>query len=197
MYTRLKHPRSMTAQEIESLRKPSNEGVTTYKAKDGSMVAYVYTLTPTKAVIKAFKGKSLKPYYFYSIKPEALPKKLEQLFKDHESIKSFRAEQKAKANAPHKFQEGHILRSSWGYDQTNIDSYQVTAVLGPHMIEIRPIASQNVSSDGPSMTGKCVPAPDAFTGAAMRKRVSYGGVSVGCARASLWDGRIDNWTAYA
>lgn len=53
----------MTAQEIEALRKPSNEGVTTYKAKDGSMVAYVYTLTPTKAVIKAFKGKSLKPYY--------------------------------------------------------------------------------------------------------------------------------------
>jgi hypothetical protein len=167
MFRRL-NPRSLSAQDVEAIRKPEVDGVTTYKAKDGGMVAYTYTRSATQAVIKAYKGKALKPYYFYSIKPEQLAKKLEQLFKEHAAITAMRKEQKAKANAPHKFEVGHILRSMWGYDQTNIDYYQVTAVLGPRMIEIRPIASQNVSSDGPSMTGKCVPALDAFKGGPMR-----------------------------
>jgi len=37
---------------------------------------------------------------------------------------------------------GDIFYSSWGYDQTNIDYYMVTKLIGKTMIEIVPIESK-------------------------------------------------------
>jgi hypothetical protein len=91
------------------------------------------------------------------------------------------AAHKAKRSAEHAAQRakpiglvvGDVLRSSWGYDQTNIDYYQVTAVVGAQMVEIREIAQQREETHW--QTGVCVPAPGQFTGEPMRKRVSdYG-----------------------
>ena len=45
--------------------------------------------------------------------------------------------------APHDLKVGDILYSSWGYDQTNIDFYQVTAV-GVHSVKIREIEQKVV-----------------------------------------------------
>ena len=42
---------------------------------------------------------------------------------------------------------GDILYSSWGYDQTNIDFYQVTSLVGKKMVMLTKIASRIVPSD--------------------------------------------------
>ena len=120
-----------------------------------------------------------------------------------------KSEKAAKRAAGHGLQVGDVLRASWGYDQTNIDYYQITARIGAQMVEYRPIGQ---ISEGGGMTGYCVPSPDAFTGPAKRARVSeYGdrdSIKVSsCATArkirpaelpgGLKAYAPDYWTAYA
>ena len=101
-----------------------------------------------------------------------------------------------------------MLRSSWGYDQTNIDYYEVTRLLGKSMVEIRKIGAQSIESG--HMTGECVPRPGHYTGEPMRKTVStYDGQSVRiasyvsackiepCEVAGVKVWPVDHWTAYA
>jgi hypothetical protein len=83
----------------------------------------------------------------------------------------FRSDLKAERSKPHTLKVGDILVSSWGYDQTNIDFYQVTRVVGPMSVEIRAIGSKSLGEDG-FMTAKCVAVPDAFKGKRMRKKAN-------------------------
>lgn len=68
---------------------------------------------------------------------------------------------------------GDILRSMWGYEQTNIDYYEVTALIGKHTVEIREVSRQ--SEETQSMQGVCVPVPGAYIGEPMRKRADESG----------------------
>jgi hypothetical protein len=65
---------------------------------------------------------------------------------------------------------GDLFYSSWGYDQTNIDFYQITAVKGK-MIEARQIAGQS-KYDGP-MHGHTKPNPGCFIGDSKRYLVRF------------------------
>jgi hypothetical protein len=86
-------------------------------------------------------------------------------------------ERKAKIAKGHGLQVGDVLRSSWGYDQTNIDYYEVTKLVGVRMVEVRKIAAMKEYSG--DMSGVCVPQPGRFIGEAMRRFVDeYGNVNV-------------------
>lgn len=107
------------------------------------------------------------------------------------------AERKAYRAKKSKLELGHILKSSWGYDQTNVDFYQVTKLVSETMVEIRPIASTTVEGDG--WAGKVMPLLGEFTGSAMRKRVS-GGDSIkieSFAWAHIWSGAPAYASGYA
>lgn len=119
-----------------------------------------------------------------------------------------RAEKAAKRAAGHKLKAGDVLRCSWGYDQTNIDYYEVTRLLGARMVEIRAIGAESIESG--SMTGECVPRPRHYIGEPMRKAVSdYDGQSVRiasyasahkiepCEVAGVKIYPVDHWTSYA
>lgn len=121
-----------------------------------------------------------------------------------------RAEKAAKRAAGHKLKAGDVLRCSWGYDQTNIDYYEVTRLVGARMVEIRKIGAESVNDGGLSMTGDCVPRPGHYIGEPMRKAVSdYDGQSVRIASyasahkieprevAGVKCYPVDHWTAYA
>lgn len=138
---------------------------------------------------------------------------IRKLFETAEAVqasKTKRQAEKAAARAKgHALKVGDVLRSCWGYDQTNIDYYQITALVGAQMVEYRPIAQQ--AEDTGNMRGQCVPAPGEFAGAAKRARVSdYGSrdsVKVSsCANAYKVHPQMvaglalyssDSWTAYA
>jgi hypothetical protein len=92
---------------------------------------------------------------------------------------------------------GAILKSSWGYDQTNVDFYVVTkgAEVG-RFLGLAKIASTLIPSAGFSpMAGKCTAAlvdgkPQIIGEAFKAKLTEYGSVKVrSCARAWLWDGQ--------
>ena len=79
-----------------------------------------------------------------------------------------------------------IFYASWGYEQTNVDFYQVTAVRGC-VVEIRPIR-QDITETG-FMCGTTMPVLDAFTGPPRKHRVVRNYITVGYKQyARKWDG---------
>ncbi len=85
---------------------------------------------------------------------------------------------------------GDIAYSSWGYDQTNIDYYQVVKVSAAS-VWLRPVAAQRTETGW--ATGTTEPLPGQFTGPAFRRKLQTGysrwGVTItSYAGAWPWDG---------
>ena len=70
-------------------------------------------------------------------------------------------------------QVGDIFYSDWGYDQSNIDFYQVTGKRGKSTVEIRQIGSKSVGQKGGY--DKLVPVPNQFIGPVLKKRIDKSG----------------------
>lgn len=172
----------------------------TDKASDA--IVYVYTSAKDRPAAMAFHGKAQKPDWHHTFaNPEARERKIRQHFEGRRKWSDWKHERSAERKKPHGFEVGHVLYASWGYDQTNINFYQVTKIIGSHMVEVREVSQIAADSGNEAwMTGKVVPSPDAFTGEPMRRRVNGRSKSVridNVRTAFLWDGRPVNWTGYA
>ena len=66
---------------------------------------------------------------------------------------------------------GDIFVSSWGYEQTNIDYYQVVGIKDKSTLTLREIGAKVVESIGYG-TGRKVPSKDNFIGEAFDKRAN-------------------------
>jgi hypothetical protein len=189
---------------------PTNS--TKIASKKSPAVAYVYTSPRGKAVVVAYFGKAIKPTAHYSFKDRAqamayAAKWLQEMDAMQARKDAYKAEQQAKRDAGHGFTVGTVLSGSWGYDQTNIEFYEVTKVIGKATVEIREIAREQIETL--SMQGKCVPVPGQYLGAAQTRRVnSYGRVklhtscSLSKADTIESNGKVIgykpcHWTAYA
>lgn len=62
-------------------------------------------------------------------------------------------------NTPHSIKVGTIISNSWGYDQTNVDWYQVVKTT-PFCVYLRPIAEE-IEQTG-FMCGQSSPKPGVF-----------------------------------
>lgn len=135
----------------------------------------VYTLaTAGKFLAKGFLGKAGKPTFYYSFKTiEKLDKYAAEFVANRASSLAYKAERKAAAAAPVAVNVGDIFKAVWGYDQTNVDYYEVTKVIGKATVEIREIAAYG--EDDGFMCGKCVPSPGQFKGDPMVKRIKNAG----------------------
>ena len=123
-----------------------------------------------RIMAKAFIGKAGKPALFYSFKSQAeIDRHVEGLIASRVSSLAYKAQRKAEARAPVSVAVGDIFRAMWGYEQTNIDYYEVTRVIGAATVELRQIASER-EEDG-YMTGRCVPCPGKYVGEPTIKRV--------------------------
>lgn len=168
----------------------------TDKHSDAVVYLYAQRSSGLPCVI-AFHGKAQKPdfRYWYPTEEERA-EKIERFFKSRRDHINRMAERRKEANKPHTLEVGHILRSSWGYDQTNIDYYQVTAIVGKTMVELRKIS--RISDNAGGLTGTCTPDLDAFIGEPFRRKVSHGSVTITQGQyAHPWKGTPDHWTAYA
>jgi hypothetical protein len=146
-----------------------------------------------------FHGKAAKPDWHHSFRDdERRQRHIASFLEGRKARAAAMTQRKAERNKPHTLKVGDILRSSWGYDQTNIDYYQVTRVPGPMTVEIREIAASSSGEDG-FMTAKCTAVRDAFKGPPMIKRAT----ADNCVRiasyayASPWDGKADRYSWYA
>lgn len=148
------------------------------------------------------RGKAAKPDWHHSFPNDAArERKIREHFEGRRRWAEWQGERRAERKKPHGFEVGHVLHASWGYEQTNIDFYQVTRVIGAQMVEVRAVSQISADTGNePWMTGKCLPKLDSFTGEVLRRRVNGRSKSVridNVRTAFLWDGRPINWTGYA
>jgi len=72
-----------------------------------------------------------------------------------------------------KCQPGDIYKTSWGYDQTNVDFFQVICKPTPATVIVCQV-DQSITDDG-SMSGKTKPLIDTFIGEEKTCRFNYDG----------------------
>lgn len=155
------------------------KGATKVADKLSDAVAYLYTIQRTgKAAAVMFQGKADKPAYHYTYRSvESRNQAVAEFFASRQKSLAYKAERKAKRMGEGRGLEvGDILKASWGYEQTNIDYYEVTALVGSRMVELREIAQETIETA--FMQGKCVPLPGNYVGEPIRKVAHSGSVKL-------------------
>ncbi len=128
----------------------------------------------TSSTILAFAGKRQKPSFHLRFTSEVRASHyvadwVDRLRQSHERKERDRAEKKA---FRHTLKVGHVLASTWGYEQTNWNFYEVIKLAGCHTVELRELAQSRVETT--YMQGKCAPLPGQYIGEMLRRRVGRG-----------------------
>jgi len=132
--------------------------------KDGlRIIQRPYYKDGTKFHLTIYWGKSMKPVVNALFSKQELMDKHIQDYKGRydahiERKQKLKDEKKA---FKHTLKVGDILYASWGYDQTNIDFYQVVEVKGKR-VRIKSIAGHLVRGEEGFMCGHSVAVKDAF-----------------------------------
>ena len=159
------------------------------------MLAYTWE-KPVKGKMSYFaavwKGRGKKPAVYSRFNTE---KRRDQKVDDE--IRFWKEKQAGKAKAAadkkaftHDYKVGDILYASWGYDQTNVNFYQVVEVPSGKTIKIREIGQQVVKNDGHG-SSKVTATKGIFIGKVLTKRVrTNGSVKINQSfSAYKWDGK--------
>jgi len=176
-------------------------GSTEVKTADGVMYLYDTVGKLCNFAVLVYGGRRSKADRHEAYQTESHRQVfVDSVIRSHAKRVARRAKEKACVNP---FNVGDILSCSWGYDQTNVDFYQVLAVTakGLTMQEIEAEAVQG-SGKGNFMSDSCVPVKDKFVGEPMRKRVGFYDNSAyvtvnGYKSASLWNGEPQRRSFYA
>lgn len=140
----------------------------------GKHVARLYkylTVGKNKDTYKLIEG-----YYFHSEgEREVWVREKISTIKQRVKDETNRRQMKKEAVGNHSFKCGDVLYQSWGYDQTNINFYQVVEVL-PKSVKIRPISQIMVEGSDGFMSEYVKPDINGFTGEAIIRPV----------KASVW-----------
>jgi len=156
-----------TAGLPEEARLIEQEGGIAYHYERGSELYGMY-----------FRGKAQKPTEHYSFKTEERREAFcEKFFERIQEVIEWK--RKRKEEQTKKLEEaygglevGAIFYSSWGYEQTNINFYQVVGIKGKNLT-IQEIGKKRVSeSIGSEMV---VPAPEIKIGETFTKRLNSSG----------------------
>jgi hypothetical protein len=114
-----------------------------------------------------FGGKRAKPdwhYHFVRFNGSSPEEQREKRIKEWIENQRERAEatrkRRKEANKGHTLKVGDVLSASWGYDQTNVNFFQVVEVPSKCYVVVRGIASLTVRDEGPSTYVR--PVKDAF-----------------------------------
>jgi len=127
-----------------------------------------------------FVGRAINPTWHYRFKTaEQRQAEVTKTFEWVHAHAERKAERKAKAkeaSANHGVKVGDVFLSSWGYDQTNVDYYQVLSVSNKTATFCK--IAQLSESDG-YLQGNCVPAPNQFIGKPFKKLIQKSSVDSG------------------
>lgn len=146
-------------------------------------------------ILMAFRGTAGKPFAHYRFKTaEARAGYMARLTESAKATAAYKAKRAAEKKAPRKLEVGHILYTSWGYDQTNVDFYQVTALKGETMVVVQKM-EQSCPETG-FMSGKALPA-EKLVGEPIACRCAGNRITVKGHAAWVWDGtpKYSSWYA--
>ncbi len=131
-------------------------------------------VNPTGLVALGFQGKKVKASFHYKFtSQESLKNHVDSFVNGLEKTAEDKAKFKAERAQPRALNVGDVLVSSWGYEQTNIDYFQVVGLVGKSSVMLQEIAKDK-TTDSRGDTGKCVPVLDKFIGEPFTKKVVHG-----------------------
>jgi hypothetical protein len=167
------------------------KGATKVADKLSDAVAYL-TMAGTRPCATIFFGKQAKPISNYSYRDETRRATAVSLaFESRRKSLAFKTEQRAKrvAFVP-TYKVGDLFRTSWGYDQTNVEYFEVIEAKGKY-VTVREIAQKTVQTGHDQ--GKCVPLPGQFLkpryegddrGLPLRRLAQQGGIKIDDVRSA-------------
>jgi hypothetical protein len=137
----------------------------------------------------AFQGRANKPIWAFRFRKKAdRDKRVASTIESRKAHLDQKAkEREARKNYQHKLQVGDILDASWGYNQTNVNFYQVVELKGK-MVVVREINSKVVKED--PYWQEVMPVKDSFKGGPIKKKPNtHDGIKINSSiYATPWDG---------
>ena len=195
---------STKKKRIQARHVPANSRAVPYD--DIEAIVYIYAGSDGRPVALAYRGTARKPVFHLRFGTEsALLEYVDRWVKGRQARDSaMRAEREARRAEGHGFAVGDVVVSSWGYEQTNIDFYEVVRVLSPKTVAVRQIAAtlDPDSTPGGAMSGFKRPTRGAFLDDASElvcraRGDRVHGVRRGGHTASRWDGKPQRCSWYA
>jgi hypothetical protein len=159
---------------MKTIERIAPAGYLTCYLKGVDTVVFYRVLPDGHVCAAGYAGRATNPTFNYSFRTAARFAEYLREFRDGrlQSI-ARKAERKATRDAfVHNLAIGDVLKSSWGYEQTNVDYYEVTKVCGKH-VEVKSIGKHYEETAG-NMSGRCYPLPGTTTGEATRHLVGSG-----------------------
>lgn len=124
-----------------------------------AVIAYLYQSGKGPALI-AYKGRQRKPAKFHIFPTEECRDRILAEFIANETKNE--DYKRTRRESVHGLAIGDIVYSEWGYDQTNVDFYEVVRVPSARSVVVREIKKDTTESAPGSMTGKAMPKPGQF-----------------------------------
>jgi len=169
-----------------------------YKPASDGLTAVVL-LEKAHLCAYGFRGRSMKPAFRYRFGDEAQRSAyVDEWLRYANQLIAERLDRSERARASHSLSVGDVLYSSWGYDQTNIDFYEVVSVRGA-CVDLREL-KQNRNEQAIGMQGTCTARRGEYAGEIIRGKRPTGLNTIriaSYATASIWDGRALSWSSYA
>ncbi len=166
-------------------------------------VVYLYNRADGQVCALGYVGTAGKPAFHHRFGGEAFRERfLAEWVAKQQRAAAARAERLlARKSAPHTLKLDDIVYACWGYEQTNVDFFQVVRVVSDRSVAIRAIKAE-IQADGPmAMAGHSTPCRDQFEDDAremVRQAEGNGVLNVRFKHpASLWTGKPVRCTWYA
>ncbi|MCR5943963.1 hypothetical protein FG152_24640 [Ochrobactrum sp. XJ1] len=163
-------------------------------------VAYLYKTSSGKLAASVFFGNQSKPVSRFSYESEDHRRRaISAAFQARRNKLAYKLEQRNLRNAtPRTAEVGAIYYTSWGYDQTNVDFYEIVDLVGKLSAKVRKIGSINASDGSEGWgAGKSLPAAGEYKSEAQTVRITGDRFKIDGNRAHRWHGRPVSWTNYA
>lgn len=139
-----------------------------------------------RLVLTAYKKRANKPFINCYVSNDEAQATICRIVERENTIAQSKAQSKIEQSKGHTLKVGDILYTSWGYEQTNVEFFQVVGLVGKTMVEIREIAAMERSFENNGDSGHLMPAPDSFTSdEVIKKRANaYNRVKIGASRSA-------------
>lgn len=175
--------------------------------KKSDAVAYLYNAAKGEPALRVFYGKQTKPvvaYYYTPRRDQTAEQQRTAAIANAFAMRQQSAARKADGAAKKKAQTrgvevGQFMSASWGYEQTNVNFYKVTKLIGETMAEVVAVGQMDVGGEGgAAMSTNVIPMEEPKADAKTYKvRVKAGRATINGNYASVWDGKPKYCSWYA
>jgi hypothetical protein len=173
--------------------------VVTYKAVP-VVIAFKPLGNEGKVEVKGWRGKADKPSFYYSFRDESRARiyvdAFVKTYADSLASKVTKRKARNEIKAADFWMVGDVAYNSWGYEQTNVDFYEVVEVKAKTVM-LRRIAQNNSDVRGGPFGGYTQPRRGEYAGEPFPKRVGEEGyLSFEFGSGAKWDGKPKYTSSY-